>query len=55
MMTQSRGSPTISKRAAAASREPKLAANWIMGEISRRLNAAGIDDDTRFRPSSLRR
>jgi len=29
---------------ARASAEPKLAANWLMGEVSRRLNAAGVDD-----------
>jgi len=44
MMTQSLEVADYFEAVAAASREPKLAANWIMGEVSRRLNAAGVDD-----------
>ena len=43
MMTQSMAIADYFE-ATAAGGEPKLAANWIMGEISRRLNAAGLDD-----------
>ena len=43
MMTQSRAMADYFEAVAGASRAPKLAANWIMGEISRRTNAAGID------------
>ncbi len=41
MMTQSAAIAAYFETAARASREPKLAANWIMGEVSRRLNADG--------------
>ena len=41
MMTQSLKIADYFEAVAAASGEPKLAANWIMGEVSRRLNAAG--------------
>jgi len=44
MMTQSLTIADYFEAVAKASREPKLAANWIMGEVSRRLNAAGVDD-----------
>ena len=44
MMTQSLKIADYFEAVAKASREPKLAANWIMGEVSRRLNAAGVDD-----------
>ena len=44
MMTQSMKIAAYFEAAAVASGEPKLAANWIMGEISRRLNASGHDD-----------
>ena len=44
MMTQSLKIADYFEAVAGASREPKLAANWIMGEVSRRLNAAGVDD-----------
>ncbi|MEO5844203.1 MAG: Asp-tRNA(Asn)/Glu-tRNA(Gln) amidotransferase subunit GatB [Caldimonas sp.] len=44
MMTQSMTLSEYFEATAVASREPKLAANWIMGEISRRLNAtAGVE------------
>src|SRR4029078_10523924 len=43
MMTQSLTTADYFEAVAGASGEPKLAANWIMGEVSRRLNAAGLD------------
>jgi len=43
-MTQSLKIADYFEAVAAASREPKLTANWIMGEITRRLNAASNDD-----------
>ena len=42
-MTQSLAIASYFEAAARASGEPKLAANWIMGEVSRRLNASGDD------------
>ncbi len=42
-LTQSPAMGAYFERAAQASAQPKLASNWIMGEISRRLNAAEID------------
>ena len=39
MMTESRAVAAYFEAAAAASREPKLVANWMMGEVSRRMNA----------------
>ncbi|MEO8312512.1 MAG: Asp-tRNA(Asn)/Glu-tRNA(Gln) amidotransferase subunit GatB [Caldimonas sp.] len=44
MMTQSLKLAEYFEATAAAGREPKLAANWIMGELSRRLNATGLGD-----------
>jgi aspartyl-tRNA(Asn)/glutamyl-tRNA(Gln) amidotransferase subunit B len=44
MMTQSLKIANYFEAVAVASREPKLAANWIMGEVARRLNAAGVAD-----------
>jgi aspartyl-tRNA(Asn)/glutamyl-tRNA(Gln) amidotransferase subunit B len=41
MMTQSRALAAFFEAAARASDQPKLAANWLMGEVSRRLNAEG--------------
>jgi aspartyl-tRNA(Asn)/glutamyl-tRNA(Gln) amidotransferase subunit B len=41
MMTQTIGVATYFEAVAAASGQPKLAANWIMGEVARRLNASG--------------
>ncbi len=43
MMTQSLGFATFFEAAAKASGEPKLVANWLMGEVSRRLNAEERD------------
>ncbi|HEY2559237.1 MAG TPA: Asp-tRNA(Asn)/Glu-tRNA(Gln) amidotransferase subunit GatB [Caldimonas sp.] len=44
MMTQSVEVAAYFEAVAAASGQPKLAANWIMGEISRRMNAAGASE-----------
>jgi aspartyl-tRNA(Asn)/glutamyl-tRNA(Gln) amidotransferase subunit B len=44
MMTQSQPIAGYFETAAAASKEPKLAANWIMGEVSRRMNASGLSE-----------
>jgi aspartyl-tRNA(Asn)/glutamyl-tRNA(Gln) amidotransferase subunit B len=46
MMTQSRAFAAFYQATAAACAAPKLAANWLMGEVSRRLNAEdrGIED-----------
>ena len=41
MMTQTIGVATYFEAVAAASGQPKLAANWIMGDVARRLNAGG--------------
>ncbi|HEY1130209.1 MAG TPA: Asp-tRNA(Asn)/Glu-tRNA(Gln) amidotransferase subunit GatB [Roseateles sp.] len=41
MMTQSLGTARYYEAAKAAGATPKLVANWIMGEISKRLNADG--------------
>jgi aspartyl-tRNA(Asn)/glutamyl-tRNA(Gln) amidotransferase subunit B len=38
-MTQSRAFAAAFEATAKASGQPKLAANWLMGEVSRRLNA----------------
>ena len=43
MMTQSLATARYYEDAKAAGAVPKLAANWIMGEISKRLNAEGVD------------
>jgi aspartyl-tRNA(Asn)/glutamyl-tRNA(Gln) amidotransferase subunit B len=40
-MTQSKAFGTCFDAVARASAQPKLAANWLMGEVSRRLNAEG--------------
>jgi aspartyl-tRNA(Asn)/glutamyl-tRNA(Gln) amidotransferase subunit B len=44
MMTQTIGVATYFESVAAASGQPKLAANWIMGEVARRLNASGSSE-----------
>ena len=41
-MTQSQEIAGYFEAVATASKEPKLAANWIMGEVSRRMNAASL-------------
>ena len=43
MMTASRATAAYFQAAAAACGQPKLVANWVMGEISKRLNAEGGD------------
>jgi aspartyl-tRNA(Asn)/glutamyl-tRNA(Gln) amidotransferase subunit B len=43
MMTASRATAAYFEAAVAACGQPKLVANWIMGEISKRLNADGGD------------
>ncbi|MEJ8836923.1 Asp-tRNA(Asn)/Glu-tRNA(Gln) amidotransferase subunit GatB [Ramlibacter sp. AN1133] len=42
-LTQSKAMAAYFEDAARASGQPKLASNWIMGEVSRRLNAQEID------------
>ena len=44
-LTQSPAMGAYFEAAARASGQPKLASNWVMGEISRRLNAEEIDID----------
>ena len=39
ILTQSKAMAAYFERAAQASSQPKLASNWIMGELARRLNA----------------
>jgi aspartyl-tRNA(Asn)/glutamyl-tRNA(Gln) amidotransferase subunit B len=43
VLTQSRAMAAYFEAAAKASGQPKLASNWIMGEVARRLNASEID------------
>ena len=43
MMTQSKALAAYFESAAKASGQPKLVANWLMGEVSRRLNADAVD------------
>ncbi|MFM8510283.1 MAG: Asp-tRNA(Asn)/Glu-tRNA(Gln) amidotransferase GatCAB subunit B, partial [Betaproteobacteria bacterium] len=43
MMTQSLATARYYEAARQACGQAKLAANWVMGEISKRLNAAGIE------------
>jgi len=43
MMTQSLATARYYEAAKAAGATPKLVANWVMGEISKRLNAEGIE------------
>ena len=44
-LTQSKGVAAYFEAVAAASTQPKLASNWVMGELSRRLNAQNIAID----------
>jgi aspartyl-tRNA(Asn)/glutamyl-tRNA(Gln) amidotransferase subunit B len=44
MMTQTIGVAGYFEAVAAASGQPKLAANWIMGEVARRLNTSGASE-----------
>ena len=45
-MTQSKAFAGFFETAAKACGQPKLVANWLMGEVSRRLNAEGREIDT---------
>ncbi len=45
MMTQSLATARYYEAAKAVGATPKLVANWVMGEISKRLNAAGMEID----------
>jgi aspartyl-tRNA(Asn)/glutamyl-tRNA(Gln) amidotransferase subunit B len=45
MMTQSRAMARYYEALRDASGEPKLAANWLMGEVSKRLNAGDLSVD----------
>jgi len=45
-MTQSKAFAAFFETAAQACGQPKLVANWLMGEVSRRLNAEGREIDT---------
>ena len=45
LMTQSKDFANYFETAARSSGQPKLIANWLMGELSRRLNADGITID----------
>ena len=51
-MTQSRDFAGYFEAAAQASGRPKLVANWMMGELSRRLNARGLPIDASPVPAS---
>ena len=44
-LTQSQSMAAYFEAVAKACNQPKLASNWVMGEISRRLNSAGIGFD----------
>ena len=44
-LTQSKAMAAYFEAVAAASKQPKLASNWVMGELSRRLNAQNISID----------
>ena len=44
MTTQSKAFAAYFESAAKASGQPKLVANWMMGEVSRRMNAAGVEE-----------
>ncbi len=54
MMTQSKAFAAYFEEAAKASAQSKLAANWLMGEVSRRLNNETIEIDAApVRPATL--
>jgi aspartyl-tRNA(Asn)/glutamyl-tRNA(Gln) amidotransferase subunit B len=53
-LTQSKAMAAYFEAAAKASGQPKLASNWIMGELSRRLNAANTSiEEARVAPEVL--
>jgi aspartyl-tRNA(Asn)/glutamyl-tRNA(Gln) amidotransferase subunit B len=45
LLTQSRATASYFEEAVAACSQPKLVANWMMGDIARRLNSGDIDFD----------
>ncbi|HEX7437761.1 MAG TPA: Asp-tRNA(Asn)/Glu-tRNA(Gln) amidotransferase subunit GatB [Caldimonas sp.] len=54
LMTQSRAMSSFFEATESACRRPKLAANWLTGEVSRRLNAEGRSiEDCPVRPETL--
>jgi len=54
MMTQSLAFARYYEAARDACKQPKLVANWLMGEVSKRLNASGIDiEDCPLAPEVL--
>ena len=54
MMTQSKAFAAYFEEAARSSGQAKLAANWLMGEVSRRLNSESIEIDAApVRPAAL--
>ena len=56
LMTADKATAAFFETAAKASGQPKLVANWLMGEISRRLNADGLAiDDSRVDAATLAR
>ncbi len=46
LLTQSKAAAAYFEAVAKACGQPKLASNWIMGEVSRRLNTEGVTFDT---------
>jgi aspartyl-tRNA(Asn)/glutamyl-tRNA(Gln) amidotransferase subunit B len=55
-LTQSKAMAAYFEAAAKASGQPKLASNWIMGEVSRRINAeGGAIEAVRVAPAGLAR
>ena len=54
LMTQTLAFARYYEAARDASRQPKLVANWLMGEVSKRLNAQGLAiDDSPVMPTTL--
>ena len=53
MLTQSQKIASFFKAVIHISGEPKLAANWIMGEVSALMNRLGVDIDDAAIPSSI--
>jgi len=54
MMTQSLATARYYEAAKAAGAAPKLVANWVMGEISKRLNSEGLEIDAApVKPATL--
>jgi len=53
LMTQGKAFAAYFETAAKASGQPKLVANWLMGEVLRRLNAQGVDIEASPVPAEL--